>query len=253
MISADGDPVALEHLEEDLHRAVGLHEFGGGGPGLEEPLVGIHRVDPGPAPGQRAAVERASHHERDAVPHRVFRQLADPHETPARQDRPFLDDDDEHQLAAVVTLFDVDVIELPGLEEGGDGALDVAVGDRLVEDQAGGAEDLRGGQAHVALDPQAVHGGRARVLTAQGLRSQDQEGQQGDAAAKHQGKDVRPRWAQARVLVRARNASDFPSGARSTSTSSPRATSPSRIFSLSGSSTNFWMARLRGRAPYCWS
>src|SRR5437667_1244510 len=49
----------------------------------------------------------------------------------------------------------------------------------------------------------------------------------------------------------ARNASRSLSGATSTSISSPRANSPTRIFSESGSSTYFWIARFSGRAPKC--
>src|SRR5207244_5478831 len=49
----------------------------------------------------------------------------------------------------------------------------------------------------------------------------------------------------------ARNANRSLSGATSTSISSPRANSPTRIFSDSGSSTYFWIARFSGRAPKC--
>src|SRR5207245_11624638 len=49
----------------------------------------------------------------------------------------------------------------------------------------------------------------------------------------------------------ARNPSRSLSGATSTSISSPRANSPTRIFSESGSSTYFWIARFSGRAPKC--
>ena len=51
------------------------------------------------------------------------------------------------------------------------------------------------------------------------------------------------------ALDSTRKSSFVPSGAASTSISSPRANSPNRIFSESGSSMYFWIDRLSGRAP----
>ena len=80
----------------------------------------------------------------------------------------------------------------------------------------------------------------------EGTETLHQHGVRSGAPAPGRG---RRRRRQAWVPVRARKTSRSPSGATSTSISSPRPNSPIRIFSLSGSSTNFWIARLSGRAP----
>ena len=82
----------------------------------------------------------------DPVAHRLLRQLPHAEQAPAGQDRPLPDDDDQDELPAGLALLDPDVVELAGLEERGDGALDVAIGDRLVQHEPRGAEDLGGGE-----------------------------------------------------------------------------------------------------------
>src|SRR5207253_15084 len=52
------------------------------------------------------------------------------------------------------------------------------------------------------------------------------------------------------LLARTLNSSASPAIVTWISSSSPRENSPTRILSESGSSTNRWIARLSGRAPY---
>lgn len=80
----------------------------------------------------------------------------------------------------------------------------------------------------------------APVLGARGTRSQEdqRDGQREENPTNY-----------AFVPESARNARRSLSGATSTSISSPRANSPTRIFSERGSSTYFCTARFRGRAP----
>ncbi len=65
---------------------------------------------------------------------------------PLLEDRPLLDPERQDQAVAGGALLDHDVVELPGPEQRRDGALDVAVVDGLVDDEPGGADDLRGGE-----------------------------------------------------------------------------------------------------------
>src|SRR4029077_12277996 len=104
-----------------------------------------------------------------------------------------------------------------------------------------GRHDGLAGHAPVAPDGDGV-GDLLGGLPARDLREEAEETADG---AEREPAD------HAFVPESARNARRSLSGATSTSISSPRANSPTRIFSDSGSSTYFWMARFSGRAPKC--
>src|SRR5207237_10836168 len=91
-------------------------------------------------------------------------QPVSPPNGPLLQHRPRFDPEDQKETGPGVPLFHQHIIELAGLEERSDGALNVAVVDRLVNDQAGAADDLRGSEPLVALDHDTVDRGRRRIL-----------------------------------------------------------------------------------------
>ena len=91
-------------------------------------------------------------------------QPVDPPDRPLLQDGPLLDLDDQDQTPADVALLHHDVVELSGAEQRSDGALDIAVVDRLVDDDAGGADDLGGAEPLVPFHRDAVDRGRRGLL-----------------------------------------------------------------------------------------
>ena len=163
---------------------------------------------------------------------------------------------------AVGLLLDDYVVELPRLEERRDGALDVAVVDRLLDDETGRPDDLGRGEPPGSRRRRCCRrsgGCSSWATSAAGAPSKEGHGGAreveeslhphsiGGGRAGSDGAGAgRP---QAWVPVSARKASRSPSGATSTSISSPRPNSPMRIFSLSGSSMYRWIDRLSGRAP----
>jgi hypothetical protein len=132
---------------------------------------------------------------------------------------------------------------LPGAEERGDGPLNIAIVDRLMHHDARGPDHLGGGESDIAFDRDTVDHRRAFILGEKNRRPSEEEGDGGKDRREtlHQSgvgcagsaDEWRP---QAWGTVSARKTSRSPSGATSTSISSPRPNSPMRIFSLSGSS-----------------
>src|SRR5690349_3367787 len=83
---------------------------------------------------------------------------------PFLEDRPFFHLDHQNQEAVLIPLFDQDIVELTGPEERGDGPLDIAVIDRLMNNDAGAPDDLGCAQAVVTGNCDAIDGGWAGVL-----------------------------------------------------------------------------------------
>src|SRR5207249_10743868 len=127
--------------------------------------------------------------------------------------------------------------------QGLDGPLNVAVAERSAGGETAGVEHLAAIDVAEALDHDGVGGRRAGLALRPGRARGQHDGTQNDEERKPAGHAFEPESA--------RNPRRSLSGATSTSTSSPRANSPTRIFSESGSSTYFWMARFNGRAPKC--
>src|SRR6266568_4295799 len=150
------------------------------------------------------------------------------------------------------TSCSIHVVVLARGVEGLHSALDVAVAEGPARSEAALLEHLLAVESprpehHDGVGRDAGgwagRGGRGgRALRARGARDEHGQTQQDDGGklADH-----------AFEPESARNANRSLSGATSTSTSSPRANSPTRIFSDSGSSTYFCIARFSGRAPKC--
>ena len=262
---ADGDPAALLHVEHDPGLAAVLRQLQRLDLGGVVAGVLVERIDGRARLLHRVPVEGPALHQLHASLHGAFGDAIGAPDRPALQHGALLDLERQDQLLAGGALLDDDVVELAGAEQVGDRSLDVAVVDRLAYDESGGADDLGGCETRVAFDDDAVDDGRSlrlglRLLGSESRRSPHEEGDGGEGGTEtlHQhwvecGAPApgagRRRRRQAWVPVRARKTSRSPSGATSTSISSPRPNSPMRIFSLRGSSMNFWIARLSGRAP----
>jgi hypothetical protein len=119
-------------------------------------LVLVERVDRGAGLLHRVAVEWAAFIQSDPSFDFPFTEPLHAAHRPSLQHRTLLDPDDQHQPLTQVTLLDHHVVKLAGAEERGDRPLDVPVIDQLVNDDAGAAEDLRGGETLVALDDDTV-------------------------------------------------------------------------------------------------
>jgi len=68
-------------------------------------------------------------------------------------------------MLSLIPLLNQDVVELPGLEERGNGPLDIAVIDGLVNDDARAADDLGRTEALVSLDYDTVNRRRGGLLS----------------------------------------------------------------------------------------
>jgi hypothetical protein len=156
---ADGDPAALDDVEDHPHAAVVLGQLERLDLGGVVARLAVDRVDGGPRLLHRGSIERPTLDQLDPVLHLAFRQPVDPADRPALQQRPLLHLDHQVQPARPGALQDGDVVELSGAEEGRNRALDVAVVDRLPDHERGGADDLGGGQARAPLDDDAVDDG----------------------------------------------------------------------------------------------
>src|SRR3954453_4228051 len=77
--------------------------------------------------------------------------------SPLLQHRPFLHSQDQEEVLSLIPLLNQDVVELPGLEQRGNGPLDVAVIDGLMNDDARAADDLGRSEALVPLDYDTVN------------------------------------------------------------------------------------------------
>ena len=97
------------------------------------------------------------------------------------------------ELVAGGALLGDDVVELAGAEEGGHGALDVAVVDGLMDDEARGPDDLGGGEPGIPLDGDAVDGGRVSVSWAMSTRRRPQRAR-ATAATNDGSRCIRTEW-----------------------------------------------------------
>ena len=77
-------------------------------------------------------------------------------------------------------LLDQHVVELARAEQRRDRALDVAVVDRLTDDETGGADDLGRGEPPIPDDGNAVDDGRLFILGNDRRRRPHEEGHGGD-------------------------------------------------------------------------
>ena len=139
---------------------------------------------------------------------------------------------DEQLASAGRVLRHPDVVVLPGGVQGLDGALHVAVAQRPAGRESALIEHLLAVDPAEADDDDGVGGDSGWPLALSARKARGEHGRthtdDGGKLADH-----------AFEPESARNASRSLSGAASTSISSPRANSPTRIFSDSGSSTYF--------------
>ena len=122
--------------------------------------------------------------------------LADAAHRPLLQHRALLDPEDQDQPVPDGALLHQHVVELAGAEQGRDGPLDVAVVDRLVRDEPGGADDLGRGEPRIPHDGDAVDGGRLFGSWAeQRRRAPQQEGHGGEPWRGNAASALGRRWA----------------------------------------------------------
>src|SRR5438093_11636548 len=96
----------------------------------------VEGVDGGARLLDRVAVQRAPFAQVHPPLHLALAQPVYSPNSPLLQDRPFLDPNDQDETPPGVMLLDQHVIELAGPEQRGDGALDVAIIDGLMNDDA---------------------------------------------------------------------------------------------------------------------
>ncbi len=208
-----------------------------------EPLRAIERVDARPRVLDGRGVDRPALRELDLVAHGVLAQALHAAHGPFHEHGTLAHvDQDDGLPRGRLRLTDLHVVVLAGAVQRQDGALHVLVGERPAGEQAARLQHGGGAVAPGALHGKRVGGEDRRMLTLRAARARGEHGktqeEEGDKATRHAFKPES-----------ARNARRSLSGATSTSISSPRAKSPTRIFSERGSSTYFWIARFKGRAP----
>ena len=204
-------------------------------------LGAVQGVDAAAAAGHGGGIDGPRFDELDLVPDAVLREATHAAHRPFDEDRALAQAEDEERLALGGVLGHAHVVVLTRGVERLDGVLHVAI----PEGFAGGEAAL--GQHLVAVQPPQPEdddgiGRDGLPLRARGAR-EEHDGSQREDEGKPADHALEPESA--------RNPRRSLSGATSTSTSSPRANSPTRIFSDSGSSTYFWIARFSGRAPKC--
>ncbi len=162
---ADGNPVALGDVEDDPGPARlrgKLHHLDLGG---VVALVLVEGIDGGARLFHRVAVQRTALGEMDSALDLALPHPIDTAHSPLLQHRAFLHPQDQQQVLSLIPLLNQDIVELPGLEQRGNGPLDIAVIDGLVNDDARAADDLGWGEALVSLDYDAVNRRRAGLLS----------------------------------------------------------------------------------------
>src|SRR5690606_14747719 len=251
----DRDALALVDVERDPH-CVAVDRLGPGAhPGAVVALVAVHRVDRKRRGSECGTIQWAASHQSNPVANIARRDPFGARDVPLDQQRTLGDHDGEDDLAGCITLLDAHRVEPRGRAQWPDRALHIAEGDLGAEHDACGCGDLVATEPGVPLDDDAVDPGEARhsvdVLCGDGG---GEPGDQGEHDGRPTGGCGRPEapidWTvQVEVPVSARKIRRSFSGDTSTSISSPLCNSPARIRSLSGSSTQRWMARLSGRAP----
>src|SRR5690242_19031706 len=78
---------------------------------------------------------------------------------PFLEDRPFFHLNHQNQPVVLIPLFDQDIVELTGPEERGDGPLNIAVIDRLMDNDAGAPDDLGCLRSVVTGNAEPIDGG----------------------------------------------------------------------------------------------
>src|SRR3954468_2332842 len=178
---ADGDPLSLLHVEDDSGPAGArcqLNHLDGRG---VISLVLVQGVDASAALFDRIAVQRAAFSEMDPAFHLTLGEPVYTAYGPFLQQWPLFHTDEKHELSPDDSLSDDNIVELAGAEERGDGALNIPVVDRLVNDEAGSADDLRRGEPCLSFGRDAVHCWRAWFLSLEDSPPAEQEraGQKG--------------------------------------------------------------------------
>jgi len=240
----DRDAAPFLHVEDDAHgRGVVFVDEQRPRVGEVEPLGAIQRIDARPRVLHRRRIDRPAFRELHLVAHRAFAQPLHAADRPFHEGGPLPHANQDDVLASRrARLFHADVVVLARPVERQNRALHVLVGERSSGQQATRLEDGDRRGAPGALHGDGVGGEDRRGLA---LRAARARGEHGETQDKDGGKAECHAFKPESAL----NARRSLSGATSTSISSPRANSPTRIFSESGSSTYFWMARFKGRAP----
>ena len=228
----DGDAATLGHVEHEAHpRRVGLVDGNRLDLGQVVAARAVQRVDPAPGPGHGRGVVGAPLRQGDLGAHCALAEPGHAAHGPVQQDGPLLHADHEDLEPARRILFDPDVVELAGRVQRPNRPLDVAIGGEPAGDEPGGLEDDGGRDALRADGDHRIRTAPRPLLLSRGPGGDQKDREDGDRRqepADH-----------AFVPESARNARRSLSGATSTSISSPRANSPTRIFSDNGSSMYF--------------
>src|SRR6266705_2290743 len=230
------DPPALVHVEDDpLAGRIGLIHVDHLHLGEVVALRAVQGVDAPAGPGHGGGVDRPAFGQLGLVAHAALGDAAHAAHGPLDKDGALVQPHDEELAPARGVLRHPDVVVLARRVQGLDGALHVAVAQRLARGEAALLDRL------LAIDPAEPDdndgvggdgGGGARRLA---LSARETRGEHGRTHTDDGGKLADHAF----EPESARNANRSLSGAASTSTSSPRANSPTRIFSESGSSTYF--------------
>ena len=241
----DRHPAAFVDVEHQPHAARVSFEYAQRPHARQVVAAGaVQRVDAPARALHRGGVEGPPLGELHPVADRVLAQPVDAPDRPLDEGRALLHADHEERDRRRGVLLDADVVELAGGVERLDGVAEVAVAHLAARHQAAGEEHAGSPDTLGAHHGDRIrHAGAPRhapALRGAGARSETDGGE---------GETEEEPAAHAFVPVRARKARRSLSGATSTSISSPLANSPTRIFSDSGSSTYFWIARFSGRAP----
>ena len=141
----DGDAVALGDVEDhaDGRRIPLVHVQRLRLREVVAPRV-IQRIDAGAAAHYAGRIERPTFRERDLVAHAVLGQALDAADRPPREDGPLVHVNHEHVFAARLLLRHPDVVELATRIERLDGALDIAIVDRVAGLEAADLNDAGG-------------------------------------------------------------------------------------------------------------
>ncbi len=225
---------SLLHIEDHSHgRGIVLVDVQRARVRQVEPLRAIQRIDARARVLHGRGVDRAALGELDLVAHGMLAEALHAAHGPFHEHGALAHPDQDDGLARRgLRLLDPHVVVLAGAVEGEDGALHIFVGEDASRQQAARLDHGDGRIAPGALDGDGVRCQDRRMLALRAARARSEHGktqeEEGDKAARHAFKPER-----------ARNARRSLSGATSTSISSPRAKSPTRIFSERGSSTYF--------------
>ncbi len=131
---SDRDAVSLLHIEHESHASRILRDLDGLDLGGVVAGTLVERIDCRPPLFDGVPVDRPSFRKLDPTLDLAFRQLLNAPNRPLPEDRPLLDPERQDQPVTRGALLRDHVVELPSLEQGGDGALNVAVVEWLVND-----------------------------------------------------------------------------------------------------------------------